>query len=39
MMVGGDQERVNRIMRSLLQMKKLDLNELRKAYVGEQGRI
>ncbi|TAA69737.1 VOC family protein [Planococcus salinarum] len=35
MMVGGDRERVNRIMRSLLQMKKLDLNELRKAYVGE----
>lgn len=35
MMVDGDLERVNRIMRSLLQMKKLDLNELRKAYVGE----
>ncbi|HSJ36885.1 MAG TPA: VOC family protein [Planococcus sp. (in: firmicutes)] len=35
MMVDGDQERVDRIMKSLLQMKKLDLNELRKAYVGE----
>lgn len=35
MMVGTDQKRIDRVMRSLLQMRKLDLNELRKAYVGE----
>ena len=35
MMMGNDQDRIDRVMRSLLQMKKLDLNELRRAYVGK----
>lgn len=35
MLQDGDSHRVNRVMKSLLQMKKLDLNELRRAYVGE----
>ncbi|MFD1032324.1 VOC family protein [Metaplanococcus flavidus] len=35
MMQDGDKEKVSRVMNSLLQMKKLDLNELRRAYVGE----
>ncbi|MGW6377405.1 VOC family protein [Rhodococcus sp. NPDC055112] len=35
MMVTGDPEKAQRAMQAMLQMKKLDVNELRRAYDGE----
>lgn len=35
MMLDGDRQKVDRVMGALLQMKKLDLHVLRRAYIGE----